>query len=218
MIITAHSGCDGTAPNSAEFLDHAFATAADAVEADIRADGDTLVLSHDEAGEGAVTLRSAFLRLKEHPEKLMNCDLKQPGLERAVYMLAEEIGVEKQLIYTGEVDPALFLKDDPAFSLVRWYVNINNIVPDLEQQIDHMPVEEAKAALVAILEKIKEYHAAGLNWYYRHAELIWERAEQMRIGISVWTVDDPEVMARLLKTNADNITTNRVAEILRLKN
>ena len=136
----------------------------------------------------------------------------------AVYALAEELGVEKQLIYTGEVDPELFLKDDPAFPLVRWYVNINNIVPDLEQQIDHMPVEEAKAALVAILEKIKEYHAAGLNWDYRHAELIWERAEQMRIGISVWTVDDPEVMARLLKTNADNITTNRVAEILRLKN
>ncbi len=40
----------------------------------------------------------------------INCDLKEAGLEGCVYRLAKRMGVEKQLIYSGDVDPDNILK------------------------------------------------------------------------------------------------------------
>ena len=52
-MITAHSGCDGTPENSLEFLRTALQSEADAVEVDVRKNGEgKLILSHDETQEG----------------------------------------------------------------------------------------------------------------------------------------------------------------------
>ena len=47
-IITAHSGCEKTPPNSREHILAAIATGAEYIEIDVRYDGEQLYLSHDE--------------------------------------------------------------------------------------------------------------------------------------------------------------------------
>ena len=60
-MITAHSGCDETPENSLEFLRTALQSEADAVEVDVRRNGEgKLILSHDETQKDAVTLEEAF--------------------------------------------------------------------------------------------------------------------------------------------------------------
>ena len=97
-MITAHSGCDGTPENSLEFLRTALLSEADAVEVDVRKNGEgKLILSHDETEEDAVTLEEAFRMAEGIPKKKINCDLKQKGLEEEIYRLALEYGMESRL-------------------------------------------------------------------------------------------------------------------------
>ena len=88
-MITAHSGCDETPENSLEFLRTALQSEADAVEVDVRKNGEgKLILSHDETQKDAVTLEEAFRMIQGVPKKKINCDLKQKGLEEEIYRLA----------------------------------------------------------------------------------------------------------------------------------
>lgn len=136
-IITAHSGCDRTEDNSVEFIEYALASGADCLEVDVREDRrGELVLSHDEAGDNNPSLQKAFELLKKHPQKKINCDLKRKDLEAAVYRLASEMGVERQLIYSGEVNPSfLEKKKEEDFPAAEIYMNIENIYPQVYEEI-----------------------------------------------------------------------------------
>ena len=207
-MLTAHSGCDGTAPNSREYLLYALQSGADALEVDVRRQGETLVLSHDAPTAEPLTLREAFSLLP--PEKQINCDLKTAGLEEAVYCLAKEYGLENRLIFTGEVDPRLFTGENIPFPEVRWFANINNIEPGLEQRIDTMPPEDARKALLDVLQQLTGLRTAGVNWHYSHAQRVWQEARALGLGISVWTVDDEKDLRQFLSLNPTNLTTNRI--------
>ena len=208
MMLTAHSGCDGTAPNSREYLLYALQSGADALEVDVRRQGETLVLSHDAPTAEPLTLREAFYLLP--PEKQINCDLKTAGLEEAVYCLAKEYGLENRLIFTGEVDPRLFTGVNIPFPEVRWFANINNIESGLEQRIDTMPPEDARKALLDVLQQLTGLRTAGVNWHYSHAQRVWQEARALGLGISVWTVDDEKDLRYFLALNPTNLTTNRI--------
>lgn len=218
MWITAHAGCEGTAPNSMENLLCAFSGGADVVEVDVRQSGGVLVLSHNEPAGVPVPFSRALSLLAAHPDKKLNCDLKTAGLEQAVYDAAGSFGVANRLIYTGEVDRTLFSLTEEALPGVSWYANINNFVPGLEENIEALPPQEAKKALLSVLDQIGATRAAGLNWQYRHALWVWEEARERGVGISVWTVDDPEDLRSLLALHPDNLTTNRVRLALSLRN
>ena len=209
MLLTAHAGCDQTAPNSQEYLNYAFASQADVVEVDVRMGSGELVLSHDVPSAEPVGFSNALDLLAEHPEKRLNCDLKTEGLEQAVYQAALRYGVQKRLIFTGEVEKSCF--DSHLLDGVAWYANLNAFAPGLEKTLDHMPPQEAKKALLCALDATKGSRAAGINWYYRHALIVWEDAKERGVGISVWTVDEPEDLKRILALQPDNVTTNRVA-------
>lgn len=208
MIITAHSGCDGTVPNSSEYLKYAFSTCANAIEVDVRMHNGELVLSHDVPNSDTVTLKYAFEMLKQHPDKKMNCDLKHYGLERAVYDLAAAAGVASQLIYTGDVDPEIF--GTGCFSGVEWYANMNNIIPDIEGRLDSMNEAEYSEILNELLLRTSETKATGINWYFKHADLIWDKAKQYNLGISIWTVDDEELIKKYISKSPNNLTTNKI--------
>lgn len=209
-MLTAHSGCDGTAPNSREYLLYALQSGADAVEVDVRRQGETLVLSHDAPMAEPVTLREAFVLVQQFPKEQINCDLKTAGLEEAVYCLAKEYGLENRLIFTGEVNPRLFTGENTPFPEVRWFANINNIEPGLEQRIDTMPPEDARKALLRILQQLTGRRTAGINWHYSHAQRVWQEARALGLGISVWTVDDEKDLRHFLALNPTNLTTNRI--------
>lgn len=216
-MITAHSGSDRTEDNSLEFIRYALSLKAEAFEVDVRKNSrGELILSHDETQEDAVPLAAAFDLLEQHPDKKINCDLKHRDLEDAVVALAEEHGVENQLIFTGEVNPELFRKGAVRYPRVMWFANPDSFQADFETwQQSGITAEEELTRLEEILNEMLDYETAGLNWYYGTADKIWQKAKALGIGISVWTVNDPEQQAIWLERQAENITTRCPAEMIR---
>lgn len=136
-MITAHSGCEGTAPNSREFLLHALTTGADALEIDIRRSPDgILILSHDSVGQDTafITLEEAFGIVRDS-EMQINCDLKTYHLEEDVLKTAAAAGIAKErLIFTGSVTDCMHvmqsMRTGEELSGVRIFINAEELIPD----------------------------------------------------------------------------------------
>ena len=217
-MITAHSGCDNTQDNSLEFLNYAFALPAEALEVDVRKDlHDELIISHDETAEKSVTLEEVFSLLHKHPEKKVNCDLKQENLEADVVKLAKQYGVDHQLIFTGTVNKELFLKGSAAYPQVTWFANLEVFTQSSAEMLhlyDEGLEAQLREMLIRVLTEMSLYEAAGINWRYPFAELIWKKAKKMGIGISVWTVDDPDVQRIWLERDIENITSRNISGLI----
>ncbi len=216
MIITAHSGCDGTPPNSREFIDYAFSSSADAVEVDVRLYGEKLILSHDEPKSETVPFDEALSLLRDHPEKKLNCDLKTSGLDILVYESAKKFGVEDRLIYTGEVDPELFKTGNIRLQGVSWYVNLSALASFTEDDLESLSEKEQIGRLTDCIDRISDYDCAGINWHYKYADLVWDNLKKRGVGISVWTVSDREHLEYFIKKEPDNITTTSLKTALSL--
>lgn len=217
-MITAHSGCDHTEDNSLAFLTYALTLPVDAFEIDVRKNScGELILSHDETQEEAVRLSKAFQLLKKHPAKKINCDLKQKHLEADVFSLAQQYGVENQLIFTGDVEPSLFRKGAVVYPQVIWFANLETLDPDFESWQKLASEAEIIKRLEQILLQMKAYETAGINWYFQLAEKIWEKAVSLGIGISVWTVNDPVQQKLWLDRQVINITSREISKLIELQ-
>lgn len=102
-VITAHSACEGTAPNSIEHIKAAIASGAEIIEFDVREAGGALILSHDvpEHPELCPTLREAFALIAPEENLHMNVDVKTEGLIPSVMELAREFDLCRRIIFTG---------------------------------------------------------------------------------------------------------------------
>ena len=219
-MITAHSGCDSTPENSVEFLEKALGMEVDAVEIDVRKNRDgRLILSHDETEEDAVSLEEAFRMAEEYPEKKVNCDLKEKGLEEEVYRLAAAYGMEDRLIFTGDVNPELFRKGSGRFPGVLWYANFEVFRPEAYRLAGtEEGREEIADQLPEVIRELADFGAAGINWHYSLAEQVLDLAEETGTGISVWTVDDEALQRHFLRRHVDNITSRKAEQLIRLRN
>ena len=217
-MITAHSGCDRTEDNSLAFITYALSLPVDAFEVDIRKNSrGELILSHDETQDEAVHLSEAFELLKKHPEKKINCDLKQKHIEADVFSLAQKYGVENQLIFTGDVDPSLFKKGAAVYPQVAWFANLETVMPDFSARRNGLSEDETVGLLEEVLLLMKDYETAGLNWYFGTAEKIWEKAVALGIGISVWTVNDADQQKLWFDRNVENITSREISKLIALR-
>ena len=102
-IITAHSGCEKTPPNSREHILAAIASGSEMIEFDVRMINGELILSHDEPEDPAscVTLRECFSLVAPEENLHMNIDVKTEGLIEPVMALAKEFPLEGRIIFTG---------------------------------------------------------------------------------------------------------------------
>ena len=136
-MITAHAGCEKTAPNSIESVRKGISLGADAVEIDVRrreADG-VLYLSHDPllggAVERCVKLSDAFKIVSGHPTIRINCDLKEGGLIPHVVDLAHRYGLgPERLIFTGIVYPSYIVREPGINRMADVYINAENIIAE----------------------------------------------------------------------------------------
>ena len=80
--ITAHSACEGTAPNSREHILAAIASGAEYIEIDVRYDGEHLYLAHDlpEDPSKCVKFETLLQLIAPYPSLCVNCDVKTEGL------------------------------------------------------------------------------------------------------------------------------------------
>ena len=102
-IITAHSACEGTPPNSIAHVKAAIASGAEIIEFDVRMAEGTLILSHDvpETPAECPTLREAFALIAPEENLFMNVDVKTEGLIPHVMEVAKEYGLCERIIFTG---------------------------------------------------------------------------------------------------------------------
>ena len=218
--LTAHAGCDGRMDNSTEFLRHAMALPVDLVEVDVRRGaGGALVLAHDE-GPAAAMLADALSILVEHPEKKLNCDLKQRGLEASVRALAGEYGVGGQIAFSGEVSTLAARETPGIFEEIEWYVNLENLFPEANDRSFAATLTTLHAQNMAsrIKSFLSEHHARCLNVHYRVEETkLYPELMRRGIPLSVWTPDDERTIERFLRGDVYNITTRNAAAACQLR-
>ena len=219
-MITAHSGSDGTPDNSLEFICYALESQADVLEVDIQKDpaSGELIITHDEQLSGDYpTLREVFFLLATHPTMRINCDLKHAGLELAVYELAEQLGVVDRLIYSGTVDVTVIEKY-PELRNIEVFLNLEEYVENLYYNYRDIPDFELTAAeKICAVCKRHNVHVVNVNFILvtrRFIRLLSEKG----IGVSVWTVNDPEAIAYFLTRGVYNLTTRALQRAVDFRN
>ncbi len=196
---TGHTGCNGTDDNSLESIEVAVEYAAQIVEFDIYYNGTEHVLSHDAPKGGEVTLREAFLKLKEYDGLQANVDVKDVTEIGKVQTLAEETGVLGRIFFTGveETEVKTIQENCP---LVPYYLNMN-VIKDANHNENY---------LRNIAARVKQRGAIGINFNKDNAskELV-EYFHSEGLLVSVWTVNDELELYEMLSYGVDNITTRR---------
>lgn len=218
--ITAHSGSDGTPDNSMEFVQYALTTSADALEIDVRrADDQTLVISHDKTNTETVPLVKVFEAVKQNAGMRINCDLKEYGLEETVFLLSQECQLpEGTILFSGSVKPCEPSKEK-IWKNVEIYWNVEECIPDI--YICEKGKEQEKITQTVAWELLKKYKKYGIsvmniNEKYLNPVLM-EVLKNAGIGISAWTVNDPERIRQLLDLGVKNITTRCPACALKIR-
>lgn len=200
-VITAHSGCEKTAPNSRDHVLAAIASGSEMIEVDVRMDENgALYMSHDvpEDPSACMKLREMFELVAPAENLGMNLDVKTEGLLDAVMALADEFGLRSRIVFTGACN------SDRA--------KINALGGEMWRSMwpgDHIP--DGIAAN-------KVDGSPYLNVQYRMITDEYDKAlREIGCGFSAWTVDTEEDIIRFLKMGISNITTRKPVLAMKLR-
>lgn len=211
--VTAHSGCMKTPADSLESVKLGVEIKADICEIDINllSDG-TTVLKHDAVlpdDKNLVKVTEVFEYVKDKNMGL-NLDIKNFN---AVGKIADEVlkyGLEEKAFLTGiSKDRAEILKSSNY--KVRYYLNQN-----LENKLF---VSDYNKYIDGLIDTMKSLNCIGLNSNYMNvnSEAV-ERIQKAGLLVSVWTVDEPELMKKFVDMGVDNITTKNPEAFFKIVN
>lgn len=223
ILITAHSGCEGTPDNSMESILRGIGLGADCVEIDIRMDAQgKMWLTHDEPEQyGHLVPLETALRTIAESGISVNCDLKQEKLLYPVLEAAENAGIpRKRLIFSGSVSIENLLTDSSIVNRARIFLNMQQIFEYLGEK--PCGTEEEGVCFDRRIEDIsalvKKLGVECINPTFKmmpHGRIMSARAHG--IGLSLWTVNEEEDQARLMGEDLINMTTRRVESALRIR-
>jgi glycerophosphoryl diester phosphodiesterase len=199
-IITAHSGCEKTPPNSREHILAAIASGAEMIEFDVRMVGGELILSHDEPEDPStcVTLRECLALVAPEENLHMNIDVKTEGLLVPVMTLAKEFPLEGRIIFTGACNSDRELARSLGADMWR------SMWPGME--------------IADGIQDNKKDGSPFLNVAYcmiteeNNRELI-----ENGFAFSAWTVDKEYFLRLFLKMGIANITTRNPVLAMKLR-
>lgn len=212
--ITAHSACEGTAPNSREHILAAIASGAEYIEIDVRYDGEQLYLSHDEPESSAACVKFETLLslIAPYPTLFVNCDVKTDGLLEMICAAAKRYNMGHRVLFTGQCnhrsEECKVLGADLWHSLWR----LKNA--DTEEGIKQLNEAQIREA-VAYCKKT--------NCPYINLDKRIVTAENLAfvkengLDYSVWTADDEDLIRFLLTHRVANITTRKPRLALKLR-
>lgn len=198
-IITAHSGCEGTAPNSMDHILTALSCGSEMLEIDVREQNGALYLSHDLGNPEKCVAFGDFLDvLKKSPATRVNCDVKTDGLAGAVMEEACRRSMAEQIVFTGSCmgEETLIGRTGGEFWYSIW---------------DFGDFEPALASMVKTGAKVLNLPHGFVT------EEVKAQTDSLGIGLSCWTADSEEVIRRLLALGVYNITTRKPVLALKLR-
>ncbi|MCI1306282.1 MAG: glycerophosphodiester phosphodiesterase [Lachnospiraceae bacterium] len=215
-MITAHSGADHTEENSIDFVRYALASGIGALEVDVRMEPETrlLTLGHDHVTKDSALLSEAFRLIAQKPSVRVNCDLKEHGIEEAVFNLAKEYRLEDRLIYSGSFGVGALDQFPEIRKHARVFLNIEEYVPNLYETLKKDPSKIRDAA--GMISSVCTEHGIGtVNTYYELAVPEFQKIlADAGIGVSVWTVNDEKAIRSFLDRGVTNITTRNLTGAL----
>ena len=206
MLLTAHSGANGSTPNAVGFFDAMKGLDVDVIEVDIRKIGKKYYLTHDRVffpeRKGLLPLSYAFEYIKEQDLKI-NCDLKKEGYMAYLMDLAEEMGVQDRIIITGS---AADKEDLRAMRFGDLYVNPDYLPKPLPKNVPEMK------------KIVESMGAKGVNLSYRKTpDDFFKACADEGVSISLFTVDDENLLRKYAAFPAIvNITTRSVNAALKI--
>lgn len=203
FTVTAHSGCEGTADNSVEYLEKALALQVPVLEVDVctRNDGTPVLLHAQTADDGeGVLLEDALRRIAAASETAkVNLDLKSFTNIPGIYEVLVRTGMLSRCFFTGVTaeHTQLVKIDAPG---VPYYLNAELNVLRLEDD----------GYLSGLAHEVQRSGAVGLNCHYNYASKSLIRVfHDADLKVSFWTADNKLVQRNLLTMGPDNITTRR---------
>ena len=226
VMITAHSGCEGTPDNSPESILKGIEAGADCIEIDIRMDPEgALWLTHNEIEDysAALPLETAFRMIMEGGAAV-NCDLKEENLLYPVLEAAEAAGIPREkLIFTGSVNLSLLAADPALVKRARFFLNMDQIFRFLLKGAPLPENWDERGAFFdghaeAIAELVKRLGAEGINPSFKM--MTPERlavSHSLGIGLSLWTINEEEDQERFLREGLINMTTRNVVSAVRIR-
>ena len=207
FTVTSHAGSFFTKPNTIESIETAVEWGADIVEFDVsfRPDG-TAVIIHDSspAQNQGVLLDDALSVVAKDKKCRINLDIKSTANLPEVDRLVNKHGLFERVFYTGVFED--WVDAVKSTSAIPYYLNHN---------ITETEANDKKSTL-EIIEKTKNLGAIGINSQYKFATKDFcKLAHENGILVSLWTVNKPAEMKKVLETAPDNITTKK-PDILKL--
>ena len=226
IMITAHSGCDGTPDNSMESIRKGIELGADCIEIDLRMDPQgTIRLTHNEPEDysAALPLETALRTITESGIAV-NFDIKEEKLLYPVLEAAEAAGISRErLIFSGSVDIALLEADPSVVKRARIFLNLAQIFARVAKDAllpetweERGPLFDEHIDEVAALVKRVGVECINPSFRMMTPERI-AACHARGIGLSLWTVDEEADQERLLREDLVNLTTRNVAGALRLR-
>lgn len=243
-MITAHSGCEETEIDSMDSIELALKYGADAIEVDVRVDQNKeLRISHDEVSPEEYLQKLTLWDVLEkisRSDMILNCDIKE---QKALYRTldeAEKFGFPpERLILSGCTGVEQLARDQSLAKRARFFLNIEEVLKiilihraadfDLKDFImlmnDPWKFLRGRAADLAdtwIDDTVRCYQmipCSAVNM--PKVMLSTPIATAMRnagIPLSIWTVNEPEVIRVCLKEDVFNITTRYIRRVLTIRN
>lgn len=195
---TAHTGCVGTKDNSLNSIEVGAKYGAHIVEFDLNFDKNgNPVLSHDKPVGKEISLEEAFKKISEYENLYVNVDVKKCVALEKVEEEATKAGVFDRIFYTGinEEDVEAVKRQSPN---VSYYLNMSV----------KRPSAHTDEYLNSLVEKVKSTGAIGINFNKKSAsKALVDKFHENGLLVSIFTVDKPFEMYKILSYGPDNITT-----------
>ncbi len=232
-LVTAHSGCENTKPNSLEFILAAIDCGADAAEIDVRITKDRIpVLSHDnyyktsyftgvksiaETGyadlKGIVSLSDALGKTAGKNIQL-NLDIKDFSCIAEVMGILAKTGSERRCVFSGYTA-------QQAASLKTLYPDAGFMVNISEEFIPENVIALYKSDKKSYIDYLTDiYRRSGgiclnMGFDFCDAEIV-DILRKRYVPVSLWTIDDIGLMKAYAKSGVYSVTTRNVKKLLEI--
>ena len=242
-MITAHSGCEGTEIDSLESIDKALEFGAEAIEVDVRVDWEgTLRISHNAVSpveyQKRITVQSVLDRIR-FTDLAVNFDIKEQGALYKTLEEAERLGFPRErLILSGCTDPDQLIRDTRLTERARFFLNIEEVIKFVHlRKCPDADIERFSVLMndpwTVVKERGMEIPEEWIEDTVRLYRLV--RADAVNLSkkildspladalradgfpLSVWTVNEPEIVRKCLDMKVYNITTRQVRQAVELR-